>query len=77
MWPDKVTGRKDVRVEPFAAQVQAGNVWLVAGDWVCDFLDECECWPQGRFKDQVDAAAGAFNRLATGMGYNTNLAQWV
>lgn len=39
---DKVTGSKRVRAEPFAAQVQAGNVFLVAGDWVNDFRDECE-----------------------------------
>jgi hypothetical protein len=30
---DKVTGKKDVRAEPFAAQVQGNNVRLVAGEW--------------------------------------------
>jgi hypothetical protein len=28
---DKVTGSKEVRADPFAAQVQAGNVHLIAG----------------------------------------------
>jgi predicted phage terminase large subunit-like protein len=42
---DKVTGSKEVRAEPFAAQVQAGNVFLIAGEWVQPFLDECESWP--------------------------------
>ena len=32
VFADKVTGSKEVRAEPFAAQVQGGNVWLVAGD---------------------------------------------
>jgi predicted phage terminase large subunit-like protein len=74
---DKVTGSKRVRAEPFAAQVQAGNVFLIAGPWVRDFYDECEAWPNGRYKDQVDAAAGAFNRLASGLMFNTNFSQWV
>ena len=56
VFADRVTGSKEVRAEPFAAQVQAGNVRLVAGPWVRDFLDEAECFPNGRFKDQIDAA---------------------
>jgi phage terminase large subunit-like protein len=31
VYADKVTGAKEIRCEPFAAQVQGGNVWLVAG----------------------------------------------
>jgi len=73
---DKVTGSKRVRAGPFAAQVQGGNVWLVPSEWVQPFLDECEAWPHGRFKDQVDAAVGAFNRLASGNAYSTNFSLW-
>lgn len=73
---DKVTGSKEVRAQPFAAQVQGGNVWLVAGDWVTPFRDECETWPSGRFKDQIDAAAGAFNKLAASSSYNLDYKQW-
>lgn len=76
-YADKVTGDKVVRAEPFAAQVQGGNVWLVAGEWVWPFLDECEVFPNGKHKDQVDAAAGAFAKLALRMAYNTNYAQWL
>jgi predicted phage terminase large subunit-like protein len=61
---DKVTGSKEVRAEPFAAQVQGGNVHLIAGNWVTAWYDEYESYPTGRYKDQVDAAAGAFNRLS-------------
>jgi hypothetical protein len=34
VFADKVTGSKQERAQPFAAQVQGGNVWLLAGDWV-------------------------------------------
>ncbi len=67
---DKVTGSKEVRAEPFAAQVQGGNVWLVAGAWVTEFIDEMESFPQGKFRDQVDACSGAFNRIVSGPVYN-------
>lgn len=80
IYADKVgksDGNKMVRAEPFAAQVQHGNVKLVAGDWVIAFLDECEHWPFGKYKDQVDAAAGAFNKLVEATAYNTNYAAWV
>jgi predicted phage terminase large subunit-like protein len=69
VYADKVTGHKEIRAEPFAAQVQGGNVFLVAGDWVGAFYDECEVYPSGRWKDQVDAAGGAFNKLATNTAY--------
>jgi predicted phage terminase large subunit-like protein len=70
VFPDRVTGSKQVRAEPFAAQVQAENVFLVAGPWVRDFLDEAECFPYGKFADQIDAAAGAFARLTSRPVYN-------
>jgi predicted phage terminase large subunit-like protein len=53
---------KEIRAEPFAAQVQGGNVWVHAGVWVPDFLEEAVNWPYG-FRDQIDAAAMAFSHL--------------
>ena len=73
VYADKVTGSKEVRAEPFAAQVQAGNVWLVAGLYVQDFLDEMEVFPTGAHDDQVDAAAMAFARLTKGQEYTYQL----
>jgi predicted phage terminase large subunit-like protein len=70
VFADKVTGSKEVRAEPLAAQVQGSNVWLVAGNYVNDLLDEMESFPQGKFRDQVDACSGAFNRLVSGPVYN-------
>jgi predicted phage terminase large subunit-like protein len=61
---DKVTGSKEIRAEPYAAQVQAGHVLLVGrGQWKQEFIDEHEVFPTGKYKDQVDAAAGAFNKI--------------
>ena len=70
VFADRVTGSKQLRAEPFAAQVQGGNVSLVAGDWIRDFLDEAESFPNGKFKDQIDAASGAFARLTSVPFYN-------
>lgn len=64
IFKDKVTGSKEIRADPYAAQVQAGNVALVAGSWNDDFIDEHEPFPNGKYKDQVDSAAGAFAKLA-------------
>jgi predicted phage terminase large subunit-like protein len=75
VYADKVTGSKEIRAEPFAAQVQAGNVWLVAGNWIEDFLDEAETWPASKYLDQIDACSGAFNRLALGSCYNLDAMQ--
>jgi predicted phage terminase large subunit-like protein len=50
VFADRVTGSKVVRAEPFAAQVQAGNVFLLPGDWVRSFLDEAEVFPNGKLR---------------------------
>jgi predicted phage terminase large subunit-like protein len=65
------TGPKEVRAEPFAAQVQGGNVWLVAGPWNEDFLEEAEAFPNGVTLDQLDAAAMAFNHMTLINTYDT------
>ena len=61
---DKVTGAKELRAEPFAAQWQSGNIKLVNGSFAKAFLDEAEVFPVGKYKDQIDASSGAFNKLA-------------
>jgi predicted phage terminase large subunit-like protein len=57
------TGDKYTRAEPFAVQCEAGNVYLVEGEWNSDYIDELCLFPGGSFKDQVDASSGAFGRL--------------
>lgn len=63
---DKVTGAKETRWEPFLAQIQAGNVALLRGNWNVDFIEELTLIPNGTYVDQMDAGAGAFNKLALG-----------
>jgi predicted phage terminase large subunit-like protein len=62
----KVTGDKASRADAFAAQCNAGNVILVDdGTWDTEaYLSELSGFPEGAFKDQVDASSLAFNDLA-------------
>ena len=64
VFADRPTGDKALRAEPYAAQVQGGNVMLVRGDWNRPFLEEHEQFPFGKLKDMVDSSSGAFNKLA-------------
>lgn len=57
------TGSKEDRARPFAAQCEAGNVAIVRGTWNDAFLNEACLFPNGEFKDQVDAASRAFARI--------------
>ena len=59
-----VSGDKQLRADPFSAQVNAGNVRLVRGAWNKDFIEELRQFPNGTYKDQVDAAADSFTELA-------------
>ena len=82
VFEDTVTGAKDTRAEPWAAQCAAGNVFLVDdGTW------DIEAWIQehllfrpepgkklGRMKDRVDSATGAFNRIVGSAPRATSMA---
>jgi predicted phage terminase large subunit-like protein len=57
------TGSKEDRARPFAAQVEAKNVYLVRGAWNDSFLAEATTFPMGQFKDQIDAVSRAHARL--------------
>jgi predicted phage terminase large subunit-like protein len=61
---DRPTGDKATRAEPFASQVEAGNVEIIEADWNRDFKEELRHFPFGTYADQVDASAMAFNFLA-------------
>jgi len=65
---DRPTGNKVYRADPYSVQVNAGNVVLLQGGWNEEFIEEHRFFPHGTYKDQVDAAAGAFNALAKGVG---------
>jgi len=69
VFADRGTGDKDVRLEPFAAQAEAGNVCLVRGPWNGAYIDEMCAIPNSAYRDQADATAGAFNKLARSFGF--------
>src|SRR5579859_6635375 len=61
---ERQTGEKSTRAEPFAAQLEIGNVLMLEAEWNEAFIDEHAQFPQGH-DDQVDATATAFNALAS------------
>lgn len=61
---DKPVTNKDARLKPFAAQAEAGNVRLKRADWNFAFIEEATAVPHGTYRDQTDAAGGAFNKLS-------------
>lgn len=63
IYSDRPTGDKIYRADPYSVQVNNGNVLLLTADWGHDFIEEHRFFPYGTYKDQVDAAAGAFNKL--------------
>lgn len=58
------SGSKETRAAPLATQVDIGRVCALNRTWTRPMLDEMRFFPKGKFKDQVDAAASAFNELA-------------
>lgn len=63
---------KTLAAEPFAGQVQAGNVYLLrakrpdghgAAAWWADFKEEARQFPRGGHDDMVDAASKAYTDL--------------
>lgn len=64
----KTTGSKEIRANPVSAAAENGNIHLVQGPWINDFLDEIVTFPgeDSVHDDQVDAVSGAFDKLAEG-----------
>lgn len=60
------TGDKDVRMEPYRAQCEAGNVYLVRGPWNEAYINQLCAIPNGTYRDMGDASSQAYNKLALG-----------
>ena len=58
------TKSKAVRADPYNAACERGDVFLAAGDWNTDFVNEHARFPTAAHDDQVDAAANAYQTLA-------------
>lgn len=57
----KPTGDKATRAGPFASACERGNVYVVRGVWLADWLDELCIFPtKGAHDDQVDTAAYSY-----------------
>ena len=56
-------GSKVFRADPYASQVNIGNVKLLKADWNDEYLKELSFFPNSTYKDQVDASSGAFSFL--------------
>jgi predicted phage terminase large subunit-like protein len=66
-WPAtavQARGSKAERAEPWAAQVEAGNVCIVRNNVTTAFLDEHRAFPSGAHDDMVDGASLAFTAVA-------------
>lgn len=61
---ERASGSKTLRAEPLASATEAGNVVLCPGAWRDPFRLEAADFPGGAHDDQVDSAAGMFNKLA-------------
>jgi predicted phage terminase large subunit-like protein len=62
------TGDKVTRAEPFASQVNVGNVDMVRAEWNGPMIAEMRNFPNGKFDDQIDAASRGFNHLSSSRG---------
>jgi predicted phage terminase large subunit-like protein len=58
------SGEKTVRAGPSCAAAERGDIYLVEGPWVEDFLDELSQFDKGPHDDQVDALSNAYEHLA-------------
>lgn len=60
----KPTQDKIKRASPYAAQCEAGNIFLLNGIWNEAYLEELKMFPDGSNDDQIDASGGAFLAVA-------------
>ena len=63
VYAERPTGNKEQRATPYSVQVNNRNILLMNSIWNRDFIEEHRFFPHGTYKDQVDAAGGAFSRL--------------
>ena len=61
---------KKTRALPWIAKAEAGKFFMVNGDWISDFVAECEKFTGAGDKedDQVAAVSGAYKRALEGGG---------
>lgn len=61
-----VSGSKELRATPFAAQWQNGFVDILIAPWNEEYFSQLESFPESKHDDMVDASSDAFNELTDG-----------
>ena len=69
-----ISGDKIVRAQPFAAQMNVGNVVMLKADWNEALISEFQFFPNGANDDQVDAGSDAFFEFNEG---STGWLDWI
>ena len=64
-----VSGNKELRATPLAAQWQNGNVEVLIGDWNDAYFSQLESFPESKHDDMVDGSSDSFTEL-TGDGFD-------
>jgi len=67
---DKKVANKIERAGLFANAAEVGSVRVVEGEWNEEYLDEQTNFPDGRYKDRVDASSGGYVLLTKGGASN-------
>jgi len=60
---ERITGDKETRASPVAAQANIGNIRMLRGVWNKLFIEELRLFPNGVNDDQVDALSDAYNNF--------------
>lgn len=68
------SGDKVTRAEPFASQVNVGNVLMLRGSWNDAMIEEMRTFPNGTHDDQIDALSRGFEHL---IGGNTGMLDYL
>jgi predicted phage terminase large subunit-like protein len=63
VWAELNNGSKITRATGWVSQARVGNVYLVAGPWVSDFMGEARMFPRGKKDDYIDAVSAGFDEL--------------
>lgn len=58
-----------LRTDPFAAQVNAGNVFILKGSWNREWLTELGNFPFGKHDDQAISVGSGYSEEATGQKF--------
>lgn len=62
------SGDKLTRAEPFASQINVGNVKMLKGSWNDGLINEMRLFPNGNHDDRIDACSRAYAELLAHSG---------